>query len=106
MGSGVFNRKNLTNLFDICKKKFGGKLIYLKNSKLDNVFIPHIMPKLTEKQKEAFKSAIENEYYVFPRKTNLIKLSKLMKISRPTFEEHLRKAEIKLLRFMKELVLR
>jgi predicted DNA binding protein len=62
------------------------------------------MPELTDKQYNAFKLASEQGYYEFPRKTNLHKLAELAKISRPTFEEHLRKAEIKLLRFMKELI--
>lgn len=101
-----FERTDLEKLFDISKKKYSGELLSLRGIKTPKIFIPQIMPELTEKQENAFRIASENNYYEFPRKTNLIKLSKLVNISRPTFEEHLRKAEIKLLKFMKELVLK
>ncbi len=82
------------------------KLLFLKRIKTPKIFIPQIMPELTDKQHNAFKIASEQGYYEFPRKTNLHKLAKLERISRPTFEEHLRKAENKLLRFMKELIVK
>lgn len=103
---GSFDRKDLIKLWNVCKKKYFGKLLFLKRIKTPKVFIPQIMPELTEKQHNAFKIASEQGYYNFPRRTNLHELAKLEKISRPTFEEHLRKAEDKLLKFMKELVLR
>ena len=52
---------------------------------------------LTEKQKQAIHEAIINGYYNYPRKIDLEKLSKIMKVSRVTFQEHLRKAESKLI---------
>jgi len=103
---GSFDREDLTRLFNLAKKHYQGKLLFLKQIKVPKIFIPEIMPELTEKQHNAFKTASRKGYYEFPRKTNLHKLAKLTNISRPTFEEHLRKAEIKLLRFMKELVLK
>lgn len=103
---GSFDKEDLVKLFNFCKKEYSGKLLSLKQIKVPKIFIPQIMPELTEKQEKAFKIASEEGYYKFPRKTNLHKLANLAKISRPTFEEHLRKAEIKLLRFMKELVLK
>ena len=101
-----FDRKDLVQLFSFVEKHYQGKLLFLKQIKVPKIFIPKIMPELTDKQYNAFKLASEQGYYEFPRKTNLHKLAKLAKISRPTFEEHLRKAEIKLLKFMKELVLK
>ncbi len=71
-------------------------MLSIKEKDFTDIFIPHIMPKITDKQKEAIELAIENGYYGFPRKTDLEKLSKIMKISRVTFQEHLRKAESKL----------
>jgi predicted DNA binding protein len=91
-------------LFGFVEKYYNGKLLFLKQIKVPKIFIPEIMPELTDKQYNAFKLASEQGYYEFPRKTNLHKLAKLAKVSRPTFEEHLRKAEIRLLRFMKELL--
>ena len=99
-----FDRKDITKLINFIEKYYQGELLFLKQIKVPKISIPQIMPELTEKQWEAFKIASEQGYYEFPRKTNLHKLAKLTKISRPTFEEHLRKAEIKLLKFMKELI--
>lgn len=103
---GSFDKKDLVKLLDACKKEYFGELSYLKQQKVPKLFIAQIMPELTEKQQAAFRIASENGYYEFPRKTNLIKLSKKAGVSRPTYEEHLRKAENKLLKFMEELILR
>ncbi|TAL58378.1 MAG: hypothetical protein EPN86_00240 [Nanoarchaeota archaeon] len=67
------------------------------NVKLDSIYIPKILPKLSEKQKEAFQLAIENGYYRFPRKSSLLSLSKIMGVSIATYQEHLRKAEGKIM---------
>jgi predicted DNA binding protein len=81
-------------------------MLSLKQVDVPRMFTPQIMPTLTNKQLEAFKVASDQGYYEFPRKTNLHKLAGLTNIARPTFEEHLRKAEIKFLRFMKGLFLK
>lgn len=101
-----FNREDLTKLVDFIERYYNGKILFLKEIKSPKIFIPEIMPELTDKQYSSFKLASQQGYYEFPRKTNLHMLAKLSKISRPTFEEHLRKAEIKLLKFMKELILK
>ncbi len=77
------------------EKSIKFKIEKIIKSKIKDVFFPKVMPLLTEKQKRAFELAIENEYYAFPRKTDLGKLAKLMKVSLSTFQEHLRKAEEK-----------
>jgi len=69
----------------------------IKSVKLDDIHFPHIMPKLSPKQKRAFELAIENGYYRFPRKAGLEELAKIMKVSISTFQEHLRKAEEKII---------
>lgn len=101
-----FDRGDLTKLVNFIGKFYNGKILFLKEIKTPKIFIPEIMPELTDKQYSAFKIASQQGYYEFPRKTNLHKLAKLADISRPTFEEHLRKAEIKLLKFLKELILK
>jgi predicted DNA binding protein len=73
------------------------KLLKLKEIKIDNVFFPRLMPNLTELQKQAIELAIENGYYKTPRQIDLRKLSKLMKISLSTYQQHLRVAEEKLI---------
>ena len=47
--------------------------------------------------KYEFELAYENGYYSYPRKITLKKLAGLAKIGISTFQEHLRKAELKLL---------
>jgi len=69
----------------------------IQEVRLDDVHFPHIMPHLSQKQKRAYELAVENGYYVFPRKTHLENLAKIMGVSLSTFQEHLRKAEGKLI---------
>jgi len=69
----------------------------MQNVKLEDIHFPHIMPNLSKKQKRAFELAVEYGYYNFPRKIGLKELSKLMKVSISTFQEHLRKAEQKII---------
>ena len=79
------------------KKYFSIKLLSIKKEELPNLYVPTVMPKLTKKQKDAITLALSHDYYSFPRKTDLEKLAKIMSVSRVTFQEHLRKAETKLL---------
>lgn len=99
----AWNRKILEQLISEIekwdKKLHDFQIISLKKGKLKEVYFPKILPVLPEKQKHAFNLAISNGYYKFPRKINLIKLAKIMNISTQTFQEHLRKAEAKLLPF-------
>lgn len=106
MEVGSFDRKDLVTLLSFVKRHYQGELLSLKDVKVPRIFIPGIMPLLSEKQYSSFKIASMQGYYEYPRKTNLHKLASISNVSRPTFEEHLRKAEIKLLKFMKELILR
>jgi predicted DNA binding protein len=46
---------------------------------------------------KAFELAIENGYYSWPKGTDFIELAKKMKVSVPTFREHLKRAESKLI---------
>lgn len=79
---------------------FGMELIYVEEIKGANLFLPQIQPKISKKQKEAIKFAIEKGYYNFPRKVNLDNLSLKAKVSKQTFQENLRKAENKLVPFL------
>lgn len=81
------------------KKEKGIKVVVerFQNVKLDSIYFPKIMPRLSNKQKEAYQLAVENGYYVFPRKVDLKDLAILMNISVSTFQEHLRRAEEKIM---------
>lgn len=76
------------------------KLLKFKNEKLSEVYFPNVLPKLSKKQKKAVELAYQRGYYSYPRKTELRDLARESKIAVSTFQEHLRKAEIKLLPFI------
>ena len=69
----------------------------IKKDKLDNIYFPRILPRLSPKQKEAYQLALEKRYYENPRKINLQELAKLSKLTTATYHEHLRKAESKIM---------
>jgi predicted DNA binding protein len=52
---------------------------------------------LTDRQLAALRLALDNGYYEQPRKTSISELAKQTSVARSTFEEHLRKAENKVL---------
>ena len=56
-----------------------------------------LFSRLTEKQLRALISAYERGYYRSPRETTTQELAHGANVSRPTFEEHLRKAENKVI---------
>ena len=79
------------------EKDVNMKIEKFQNVKLNTIYFPKIMPKLSEKQREAYQLAVEQSYYKFPRKIGLEGMAKLMKVSVSTFQEHLRKAEEKIM---------
>jgi len=81
---------------------FNVKLIYIKQAKLADIFIPSISPKLSLKQKEAIELAVKYGYYDYPRKISLEELAKIVGVRRQTFQENLRRAEKKLIPFLTE----
>ncbi|MGD9276887.1 MAG: helix-turn-helix domain-containing protein [Candidatus Pacearchaeota archaeon] len=94
---GSWEKKNLTRFMDIVEKKFNGELLSIFQKKLKTFSFISTQPNLTAKQKGAMELAIKNGYYKYPRKTDLIKLSKIFGCSYSTFQHHLRKAEQKLI---------
>lgn len=92
-----FDKKDLVKIIDIAKKYYSGEILKLKHEKLTNISFTSILPELTFKQKKALELAISNGYYDYPKKTDLHKLAKIMKVSYSTYQEHLKKAESKLM---------
>lgn len=76
---------------DICE------ILRIKDSELTDVYIPNVMPKLTKSQKKAIEIAYNNHYYAYPRKVSLEDLASIAGVGISTYQEHLRKAEMKLL---------
>lgn len=100
---GAYNRKLLEGLIkEIQKWKTKFPEFTLQNLgklDMDKIYFPKIRPALPDKQKEAFELALKRGYYTWPRKVDLGDLAKEMSISVSTYQEHLRKAEAKLLPF-------
>jgi predicted DNA binding protein len=78
-------------------KEYSGKILSFRKQKISNVFSLRALPDLTEKQKAAFELAVNNGYYEYPRKIDVINLAKLMKCSYTNYHFHLRQAEKKLM---------
>lgn len=83
--------KSLKSHMDVCE------ILKMKNSPLTDVYFPNVMPKLSKCQKTAIELAYGNGYYSYPKKITLEQLAKIAKVGVSTFQEHLRKAELKLL---------
>jgi len=92
--------KSLKSHMNICN------IMKIENSPLTDVYFPNVMPKLSKSQKKALELAYQNGYYKYPREITLEKLAKIAKIGISTFQEHLRKAELKLLPVIIEQQLR
>jgi predicted DNA binding protein len=97
-----WDKKHLTDFLKKANKWLEIKSQSIKKEKITDVYIPHLMPKITAKQKQAILLAYRNGYYTYPKQTNIERLAKLMKTSSSTFQEHLRKAEEKLMPFILE----
>jgi len=76
------------------------ELLEFKKKVIHDAYITSLLPKLPPKQLEALRLAFENGYYAFPKKTDLNKLAKFMKVSKATFQEHLKRAEAKIIPFV------
>ncbi len=85
-------------------KKFGeleveSKVTMPVASLRENFMIPTgaILADLTEKQAKSLLIAVEHGYYQVPRKTKFLDISNSIKVPRTTYEEHVRKAESKII---------
>lgn len=97
---GSLKKEPLMKFISNAKKAYGEfKLISFRQEKAVNLSVLNIVPELTEKQKRALQLAVENGYYDYPRRIELEKLAKLMKLSYSTYQAHLRKAEQRLMPF-------
>lgn len=97
-----FERKPLEEILKISEKLYNLKLLYFKEEKIESFGVVNLFPELTERQKEVFNSAIEKGYYSYPRKVDVKRLAKNSKMSYSTFVEHLRRAEAKVLPFLRK----
>lgn len=94
---GSWKRDEILKLFAEAKRSFGAKLVKIKQERVEDISLFGVSPHLTGKQKTAVELAVMKGYYDYPRKVKLEELAEMMKVSYSTFQEHLRKAEQKLL---------
>jgi len=100
---GSWKKENLTEVMEKIKPNTESfELESLKKEKVSDLFIPHIAAPLSKKQKEVLSLAYVMGYYKYPKKTNLEKMAKKAKLSPSTLQEHLRKAEEKIIPFTME----
>mgnify|MGYP002063779088 CR=1 FL=1 len=92
-------KKSILTDFIANMEKEVGKVEVLKieETKLTDIYFAHLLPKLTSNQKRAIELAFENGFYAWPKRTDLGELAKIMKVSVPTYREHLKRAEEKLM---------
>ena len=100
-----WDKEPLMQILERLPKEFEIKLKSITQTKIDEIFLPHIMPKLSKRQKQAVQFAVKQGYYDFPRKINLDDLAKELKISKQTVQQHIRTAEKKLVPFLTENIL-
>ena len=81
---------------------FDVELKSVEESKLSDIFLPQIYPKLSTRQREAIELAVKSGYYNYPRRIHLEKLADISRVKRQTFQENLRKAEKQLIPFLTE----
>lgn len=93
---GSWERKLLIAFYDRVTKIAKVEILKLKRES-PAVFIQHAVPKLTGKQRGALELALESGYYNYPRKLSVQDLAGKAKTPRTTFQEHLRKAEQKMM---------
>lgn len=88
----------LTEFISNIKKEIkSAEVLKIEQTKLTDIYFAHLLPKLTKNQKRAMELAFEHGYYSWPKRTDFGKLAEIMKVSVPTFREHLKRAEEKLM---------
>ena len=93
---GSWERERLIKFYKNVQKFTKITLLKLQNE-IPQLFLHQALPKLTPKQKEAFILARDLGYYNHPRKISVEQIAKRNNLSRSTFQEHLRKAESKIM---------
>jgi len=96
---GTWEKKDLTKFIEVIEKKYEGEILNIAEKKITNISLISINPELSPKQKQAMEIAIEKGYYEYPRQIGLKELSKLVNCSYSTYQNHLRKAERKIIPF-------
>jgi len=100
-----WDKEPLTHILERLPDEFHIKLKSIEETKIGDIFLPHIMPKLSEMQSKTIRIAVKGGYFDFPRKINLEDIAKIMKLKKQTVQQHIRIAEKKLVPFLTENML-
>lgn len=98
---GSWDKKGLVDFYDKAKTISKVEMLKLKQE-FPSVFIQQAIPHLTEKQRKCLELALELGYYKYPRKISVEQLARKVRVPRTTFQEHLRKAEEKMMEILIE----
>jgi hypothetical protein len=89
--------------FSEAVERLPSEIVVLRKSLLEGrigglitVSLSDLFANLTSKQIEALLTAYLMGYFAFPRKTNVLHIAKMKNLARTTFQEHLNKAENKM----------
>jgi len=99
-----FNTGHVRSIMSTLQESFPTKLIAkrpVQGGLMSELFSPtsnELFGEMTDKQTEALMLAFREGYYRSPRDITTAKLAKKFGTSRPTYEEHLRKAENKMIK--------
>ena len=98
---GSWDKSLLVDFYNRTRKVAIVEMLKLKQE-FPAVFIQQAIPKLTVKQRAALELALELGYYKYPRQISVEELARRIKMPRTTFQEHLRKAEEKVMNLVVE----
>ena len=88
----------LKNFFnDLTAHMDKAEILRISQHKITNILVPAQITDLSDSQKKAFALALKHGYYTVPRRITLEALALKQGICLSTFQEHLRKAESKIL---------
>ncbi len=92
---GSYSRENLSRLYDELQKSANVEMLFLGKSRFPTIT-------LSTQQTTVLHLAFENGYYDFPRRINAEELSRKLGLKASTVNEHIRKAENKLVKYFLE----
>ncbi len=93
----------IANLSKVSKVEIKGKAVIPRESARGAITVPvdEFLGTLTKKQLEAFIAAMQMGYYGMPKGATMDEIASKQGMKRSTYEEHLRKAELKILQAVK-----
>ncbi len=94
-----WKRTPIDRLITMAHKTTDSRVLKLAQEKIGAISMVSLAPELTTKQLKALRLAVQQGYYEYPRKVDLVALAKLSGVSYATYNAHIRKAERALLPF-------